>query len=343
MVSLAVKYRPSVFTDVSEQGSVIKMLQYMIDTKTFPNCMMFTGAAGTGKTTSARIMANMINGGQGKPIEIDAASNNSVDNIRNIIIESKHKSLDSEYKVYILDEVHALSSTAWQAALKLIEEPPAKTIFIFCTTDPQKIPNTIHSRVPRFNFNRLTYEGIKNRLAHIIECENKEGRQITFNDNAISYIAKIADGGMRDAITYLEKCLSYSLELSVKNVVEALGVQDYSVMFNMVNYILNGNKNASIELVENTYLEGKDIKQFVKQAVGFLIDVCKFILLNNFKYIDIPETYKEDLEKLMRFDPLKINNIRENFVFLQNDIKWDSKPKLLLESMLLDICKDNVK
>jgi len=339
MSSLAVKYRPEKFEDLCEQASVVKMLNNMIQEGTFPNCMMFTGAAGTGKTTSARIMANMINKGQGKPIEIDAASNNSVDNIRSIIQESKHKSLDSEYKVYILDEVHALSSTAWQAALKLIEEPPAKTVFIFCTTDPQKIPNTIHSRVQRFNFNRITYEGTKSRLIHIIQSENKEGNSITYTDEAISYIAKMADGGMRDAITFMEKCLNYSNNLTVENVVTALGVQDYSVLFSLLKSLIARDQKASLVLIDNSYLDGKDMKQFIKQVVGFMIDVCKYMLLHDFKYIDIPETYKGDLDLIDKEDPTLINYIRTVFVNLQNDSKWDSKPKLLLSSLVMDICR----
>lgn len=338
MSSLAVRYRPIDFTDVCEQGSVVKMLNYMIETNTFPNCMMFTGAAGTGKTTSARIMASQINKGKGQPIEVDAASNNSVENVRVIIEDAKYKSLDSEYKVYIMDEVHALSSSAWQALLKLIEEPPAKTIFILCTTDPQKIPATIHSRVQRFNFNRITYEGIKKRLVHIIIEENKEGKGIKFNDGAISYIAKMADGGMRDAITLMEKCLSYSVDLTVETVVNALGVQDYNTMFTLLKHINDRNSAFCIELVEKAYFEGGDLKQFIKQFSSFLLDVCKFRLLGDFKFVDIPELYEAEIKVLMGKDFDRINVIRNRMVKLLNDVKWDSKPKVLFESALLDLC-----
>lgn len=172
--TLAVKYRPKTFDDVTEQESVKIILQQQLQAGEVKHAYLFCGGAGTGKTTCARIFANDINGGEGSPIELDAASNSSVDDVRNIIQQAKTKSLDSEYKVFIIDECHAISNTGWQAFLKLIEEPPAKSIFIFCTTDPQKIPKTILSRVQRYDFQRLSNSGICDRLKYIIEKENEE-------------------------------------------------------------------------------------------------------------------------------------------------------------------------
>lgn len=173
MESLAIKYRPKKWEDVVEQSSTTVILQNQLSTGNIQNAYLFCGGAGTGKTTCARIFANEINHGAGIPIELDAASNNSVDDIRGIIAQSKTASLDSEYKVFILDEVHALSNSAWQAMLKVLEEPPKKSIFIMCTTDPQKIPKTILSRVQRFNFQRISQKGIVNRLKYILDEENK--------------------------------------------------------------------------------------------------------------------------------------------------------------------------
>ena len=173
--SLAIKYRPKSFDDVVEQGSIKVILQQQLDANETKNAYLFCGGAGTGKTTCARIFANEINKGQGNPIEMDAASNSSVEDVRMIIQQAKTQSLDSEYKVFIIDECHSISNTGWQAFLKLIEEPPAKSIFIFCTTDPQKIPKTILSRVQRYDFNRISQEGIVKRLKHIIDEENKNG------------------------------------------------------------------------------------------------------------------------------------------------------------------------
>ena len=175
--SLAVKYRPTTFDDVTEQGSVKIILQEQIDTGTIKNGYLFCGSAGTGKTTCARIFANEINNSRGNPIEMDAASNNSVEDIRNVIAQAQTKSLDSEYKIFIIDEAHALSNSAWQAMLKTLEEPPLKSIFIFCTTDPQKIPKTILSRVQRYDFQRISDEGIVNRLKTILEYENNEYKE----------------------------------------------------------------------------------------------------------------------------------------------------------------------
>jgi len=170
--SLAIEYRPKTFDDVTEQDAIKVILKEQLKTGTIKNCYLFCGGAGTGKTTCARIFANEINQFKGNPIEMDAASNNSVEDIRNIIQQAKMQSLDSEYKIYILDECHMLSNSAWNAMLKLIEEPPAKTIFIFATTDPQKIPKTILSRVQRYDFTRISQQGIVSRLKYIIDKEN---------------------------------------------------------------------------------------------------------------------------------------------------------------------------
>ena len=172
--SLAVKYRPKDFSDLTEQGAIKDILTNQIETKTFQHGYLFTGPAGTGKTTSARIFANMINQGKGTPIEVDAASNSGVDNIRQIIDDAKKKPLDAEYKIFIIDECHALSSGAWQAMLKLLEEPPKFSIFILATTNPEKIPPTILSRVQRFQFNKISTDGIYQRLKYIIESENRD-------------------------------------------------------------------------------------------------------------------------------------------------------------------------
>lgn len=169
--ALATKYRPKIFDDVTEQDAVKTILLNQLSSGDIKHAYLFCGGAGTGKTTCARIFANEINQGKGNPLELDAASNNSVDDVRMIIQQSKTQSLDSEYRVYILDEVHALSNNAWQAMLKILEEPPKKSIFIMCTTEKNKVPKTILSRVQQFQFSRISQRGIVDRLCDILEQE----------------------------------------------------------------------------------------------------------------------------------------------------------------------------
>lgn len=169
--SLAVRYRPNNWDDVTEQSTATTILRQQIERGEIQHAYLFVGSAGVGKTTIARIFANEINKGQGKPIELDAASYNSVDNVRDIRNQAKVQSIDSEYKVYIIDECHALSKDAWQAFLKILEEPPKKTIFIFCTTEKNKIPKTILSRVQQFAFQRISTHGIADRLTDVLKQE----------------------------------------------------------------------------------------------------------------------------------------------------------------------------
>ena len=276
--ALAIKYRPHDWASVTEQSSTKIILQQQLYSGEVKNAYLFCGPAGCGKTTCARIFANEINKGQGNPIELDAASNNGVDDVRNIIQQAQTQSLDSEYKIFIIDECHALSNSAWQAMLKIIEEPPAKSIFIFCTTDPQKIPKTILSRVQRYDFQRISQKGIVHRLKHILHDENiyVAGKDLQTVEPSIEYIAKIADGGMRDAITLLDKCLAYSQILTLENVVKALGTTDYDTMFQLTDYLIYYKADECVKIIENIYADGKDLKIFVKQYVQFLLDLDKY-------------------------------------------------------------------
>lgn len=330
--TLAVKYRPYDWASVTEQNSIKIILQQQLESGEIKNAYLFTGPAGCGKTTSARIFANDINEGHGNPIEMDAASNSGVEDVRNIIQQAQTKSLNSEYKVFIIDECHSISNTGWQAFLKLIEEPPAKSIFIFCTTDPQKIPKTILSRVQRYDFTKISQDGIVHRLHDICMMENI--KDPLPDADALEYIAKIADGGMRDAISLMDKALAYSTELTLENVVQALGTTDYDTMFKLANNICERCNDDIITCIEELYNSGKDIKQFVKQFTQFLLDVQKFSIIEKWEYISIPKL--PDYEKALRdcnydvlFDVLDI------FVKLSSEIKYSSTPKYDVEAAIL--------
>lgn len=339
--TLAVKYRPKTFDDVVEQQAIKDILTDQIKTGTFQHSYLFCGPAGCGKTTAARIFANDINGGKGNPIEVDAASNNGVDNVREIIDGARRKSLDSDYKVYIIDECHMLSTGAWNAMLKLLEEPPKTTVFIMCTTDPQKIPATILSRVQRYNFSKIALTNIVNRLKYIIHSEVDEvlseggpDGAYTFTEEAVQYIAKLADGGMRDSITMLDKCLSLCPDLTIESVVKALGTVDYNTHFDLLFKLETGVKDSAIKLIEDVYNSGKDLKQFIKQFQYFVLDVCKYKMFNDFQYVSIPALpeYKQKLED----EDLDLAlGVLEWVRQLNSDIKWESNPKAIVQTAIM--------
>lgn len=344
-ISLAVKYRPKTFDDVVEQQAIKDILTDQIKTGTFQHSYLFCGPAGCGKTTAARIFANDINGGKGNPIEVDAASNNGVDDVREIIDGARRKSLDSDYKVYIIDECHMLSTGAWNAMLKLLEEPPKTTVFIMCTTDPQKIPATILSRVQRYNFSKISLDNIISRLKYIIAEERYElfggdGADLgdppdyEYDEEAVQYIAKLADGGMRDAITMMDKCLSLNNQLTVESVVQALGTVDYNIHFDLLFKMETGVKDSAIRLIEDIYNGGKDLKQFIKQFQYFVLDVCKYKMFNDFKYVSIP-ALPEYQEKLADEDLELALKVLDWVRQLNADIKWEANPKAITQTAIV--------
>lgn len=343
MQALAIKYRPKVWTDVTEQNSTKIILQQQIESGEVKNAYLFCGPAGCGKTTCARIFANEVNHLEGNPIELDAASNNGVDDVREIIQQAKTKSLDSEFKIFIIDECHALSNSAWQAMLKIIEEPPAKSIFIFCTTDPQKIPKTIISRVQRYDFQRISLDGIVNRLAYILDEENiPQNNNVQEWLSSLYYIAKIADGGMRDAITLMDKCLAYSKNLTLENVVKALGTTDYDTMFKLTDYLIDHKTKLALALIEDIYNAGKDLKTFVRQYVQFLLDVDKYGIGCDWKYLQLPrlEDYELWLKDCGNSEFSAVEFWLSVFVNLNADIKWSQSVKYDIEATIMISCEN---
>lgn len=334
--ALSVVYRPQTFDEVCGQPSIVKILMRQLETETFKNAYLFRGASGCGKTTCARIFAKMINKGQGNPIEIDAASNNGVDNVKSIVRSAQERAIDCKYKIYIIDECHSLTSQSWQAFLKCIEEPPKYTIFIFCTTDPQKIPETIKNRVQSYTFNRIGTEKIKERLAYICRQEG-----FTNFEESIDYLAKLSDGGMRQAIAYLDKCAGYSHDLSIENVLNSLGNYSYDTFFNLVNDMIDDNEADVLKIINDFYEDGNDLKLFVDQFLGFCMDVNKYALFHTCDVTHIPLSMENKLQNSVNFDKAAqyYSYVLDKLLQLKNMLKDDSTPRSTIEIVFLQITR----
>jgi len=334
--TLATKYRPTTFQDVCSQESIIKILERQIESSQFKNAYLFCGASGCGKTTVARIFANAINNNQGSPIEIDAASHNGVDNAKLLVSSASQRSIDSTYKVVIIDECHTLTSQAWQVFLKCIEEPPQFTIFIFCTTDVQKIPDTILNRVMRFNFNRLSSSIIKDRLEFICKSEG-----FTNYTDTCDYISRIAGGCMRDAISMIDKCADYSTDLNINTTLTVLGNYSYDTMFDLVNACIDGNESKVVEIFNYLYQSGADLVLFINQFLSFVLDIDKYAIFQNIQVTSIPAVLEDKLKFAVNFNDAQkyysyfINKLLD----CKNMIKTDTDAVTTIEIALLNIAR----
>lgn len=297
MISLPVKYRPKTLEEVVGQDSVVRVLKRQVETGNIKNVYLFCGQSGGGKTSTARILANMINSGSGSPIEIDAASNNGVDNIRQICQEAKERSLDSKYKFFILDECQCLSNSSWSSLLKIIEEPPKYTVFVLCTTDPQKIPETILNRVQRFNFGAIPYDKIVDRLRYVCEQEG-----FTNYKESIECIGKACNGCMREALTLLGKVADSGTNFDIENTLSILGEVPVSVYTKLINYLIDGDEKGVLSSLDEIEESGTEIKDFVSALLKFIVDVAKYILFSSLKSTSIPETFENEIKSITNFD-----------------------------------------
>lgn len=344
MANLSTKYRPNNFDSVIGQDVTVSILKNQIETNSTCGSYLFCGPSGCGKTTVARIFSNALNNNEGHPIEIDAASNNSVDNVREIIKNAKQRSLDSKYKIFIIDEAHALSNAAWQAFLKLIEEPNPYTKFIFCTTNYEKIPLTIITRVQQFNFNKVSNELIKKRLIEIINSEADElfehrdraslgdPPDYTFTDDSLDYIVSLSNNGVRQAISNLDKCLSYSTVLDMDVVTAALGLGNYDLISSFLNGIFHNDSKVALEILNNLYSSGTDPKQFIYNTLIFLIDLNKSIIVPEIS--SIPST--EQVKSLFNFSN-QFKSVMIRFSELYEAIKYENNPMPVIEVFILSL------
>ena len=281
-------YRPQKFEDVAGQEHIITTLKHAVEENKISHAYLFCGPRGTGKTTIAKLLAKAINcdkdvkpcddcdncnqitkGTHPDVIEIDAASNNGVDEVRSLIEKVKYAPTQGRYKVYIIDEVHMMSTGAFNALLKTLEEPPAHVVFILATTEPHKILPTIISRCQRFDFTKITLEDIVNRMKVVV---NEEGYRC--DHEALEMIAKLADGGMRDALSILEQCLAYNdKHLTVHDVNHIYGILSLDKKIDLIKVMLNKDMKTSLSMLDKMKMNGVDIKRLTLDLVDILKDV----------------------------------------------------------------------
>lgn len=249
----------------------------------------------THNTTISRVIANVLNEGKGEPIEIDAASHSGVDSMRDIVNQAQQYPVGTNYKVFIIDEVHALSNAAWQSALKCLEEGPAKSVFLLCTTNPEKIPATILSRVQTFQLSKISLKGIHDRIVHVLDSEIAEGRKITYSDDAVNFIAKLANGGMRDALTLTDKALAYSENLTIENLSVALNLPNYDDYFTLLNCYARGDNAGIAKLIDEVYNSGVNFIKWFEGFHAFIMNVVKYIFLQDISLTMIPAYYLDKM------------------------------------------------
>ena len=335
-MSLATKYRPNSWDQVYGQSSIVTILNKQIETNTIKNTYIFSGASGCGKTTVARLFIDKLNNGEGSPLELDAASNSGVDNVRDIIRFAQERSVDSKYKAYIIDECHALSNQAWQAFLKCIEEPPKYTIFIFCTTEPNKIPDTIKNRCMRFNFNRINSDLIYDGLLYICNNEN-----YTNYESTCDYISRICNGEMRNAISMLEKCADYSTDINIDNALVCLGDYSYETYFKLVDSIIDGDLKNTFGIIDLIYKNGGNLIKFIDNFLEFNLDILKYILYQDIKCTKLPITQLEKLKFSTSIDNAQkyYFYIVDNLLETKSMIKINSNIKSIIEVMFSKMCR----
>lgn len=295
-MSLANDYRPRTFDDVVEQEIVVNILKNTCSKDHLEHRnFLLIGPAGCGKTTLARIIDRALNGPESEPIEIDAASHNGIDDVREITDQAQQYPIVGNYKCFIIDEAHQISNSGWAAFLKVIEESPAKSVFIFCTTNPEKIPNTIISRVQTFRISKISTKGIYDRLLSVVKHENENGRSIEYTPDGLVYIAKIANGGMRDAMTLLEKCLAYSNVLSSDNIVKALGLPSFDDYFELLKVVTKRDFESMLMLVDTIYNSGVNFISWFEGFNSFLVNVVKYCYFRDVRAVVIPASYEDKL------------------------------------------------
>lgn len=354
-IVLARKYRPQSFSEVYAQDHVTEILQNSIEANRIAHAFLFTGPRGVGKTSMARIMAKSLNcehgptahpcnvcsncvditaGVSSDVIEIDGASNTSVDDVRDLQKELVYAPTQSKYKIYIIDEVHMLSKSAFNALLKTLEEPPDNVVFIFATTEAQKVLATIVSRCQRHDFKRIPVEAIVRRLREICQLEN-----IKIDEESLHLIARKADGGMRDALSLMDQVLSYCLnDVSIKKVREIFGVVPTLVFSEMFKLTKARDSASLINQLHQVLEAGMDTSELLVNMTEFI----RVVLLRKVGVAPSDITSEEyhiydEIANLFAQDDLLY--LVSTLIQARNEIRTSSNPQLLLEVLMLRLCK----
>ena len=296
--SLANKYRPQSFDTMVGQSMVVSLVKKMCEASDLSNRnFLFTGPAGCGKTCLGRLIARSLNGSMSNIIEVDAASHSGVDDVRDLIQEASQYPIGTKYKIFIIDECHAISNTGWQAFLKATEEQVGMAVWVFLTTNPEKIPTTILSRVQTFKLSKIDSKTIQARLKYILDSEIAEGMDITYTEDALAYIAKLSNGGMRDAITSLDKCLAFSNDITSELLVKALDLPNYDDYFALLNALVKKDNAGITNTIDLVYNSGTNFTKWFEGFHSFLCNIVKYVMLKDISRTMIPYHYQEKLSK----------------------------------------------
>ena len=355
------KWRPDEFQEVKGQEHIVTTLRNQIKHDRIGHAYLFCGTRGTGKTTIAKLMAKTVNcenpvdgspcnkcasckaiaaGNSMNVIEIDAASNNGVDNIRQINGAVQYSPTQGKYLVYIIDEVHMLSKGAFNALLKTLEEPPEYVIFILATTEAHMIPATILSRCQRYDFRRISIETITDRLAELLEREN-----VSATREALAYVAKAADGSMRDALSILDQCIAFNLgeELTYDRVLETIGAVDIEIYIKLMSAIVSGDTLTAVNIIDDAVWQGKDLTQIVNEFTSFVRNVL-VLKMNPAMTVDVTS---ENVPRLLELG----NDLSQDYLINYINILQEAASKInrattkriVLEVAVIKMCKPQMQ
>ncbi|WP_227763659.1 DNA polymerase III subunit gamma/tau [Zhaonella formicivorans] len=355
-IALYRQWRPLNFKQVVGQEHVVRTLKNALIANRTSHAYLFCGPRGTGKTSMAKILAKAVNclhNIEGEPcnecvscrrinaghaldiLEIDAASNRGIDEIRDLREKIKLSPVEGRFKVYIIDEVHMLTTEAFNALLKTLEEPPAHVVFILATTEPHKIPLTILSRCQRFDFHRIPVKKIVERLKEIVSRNNIEAEE-----GALFLIAKIALGGMRDALSLLDQCMASGVDkITVEQVTNIAGIVSDDYMLGLVDAIRANDATGCLTMLYEALAEGKEVRQFIADLILHLRNLVLLQLgQGSEELITVPDEVLSKLrEQSKAFDREKLLAMIKILVAAENDLKWSSQGQILLEMALLKI------